>query len=108
MNEETNSIDKDIELMKIKLYSELVHSKFVAMFPTSIAIFLAFLIAIWTFFIEGIITDFGFLLALIVMCSTFFTGFSRFTQKHKKNLNKVSNYLEMVQRGESVPKLIDM
>ena len=108
MNDKISEIDRDIELTKIALYSEHVHSRYMAMLPTSITIYLAFLIALWTFTFEGTLTLFGFIFALFVMSLSYFVGLYRFIRKYRTNMRKVSNYFDMIQNGEPLPKLIDM
>lgn len=108
VNEKFGFPDKDIELVKIELYSEHTHSRYITMLPSMIAIFLAFVIAFWTFFIEGILTLEGFFIALIIFSIPNFLGVYRFIRKFKKNMKKISEYLEKVKNGEALPKLAEI
>jgi Na+-driven multidrug efflux pump len=86
---ENNKFDKEIELTKIELYSEHIHSRYMTMLPSMIAIYLAFIIAFWTFYFEGVLTIEGFFIALFAFSIPNFIGFYRFVRKFKKNIKKI-------------------
>jgi hypothetical protein len=108
VNEMSELPDKDLELAKIELYSEHMHSRYMTMLPSMIAIYLAFVIAFWTFYFEGVLSIEGFFIALIVFSIPNFLGFYRFIRKFKRNMIKISDNLEKVKNGDPLPKLANM
>ncbi len=104
----TKGDNKDINLAKITLYSEHLHSRYMTIFPVMITIYVAFIVAFWTLEFEGALTPEGFAIAFLSLSTGVFLGIFRFIRTFQKNVKKVSYYLERVKEGEDLPELSKM
>jgi len=97
--------DKEIELMKIQIFSERCHARLTTQVTNTYAIFIGFVVFFYTLFYENVIPLLGFIIGLttFLACTVYETYHVR--QVFKRDVKKISDMIVAVKEGKELPTL---
>jgi len=99
---------RDIELMKIQIFSERAHAKLTTQVTNTYAIFIGFVAFFYTLFYENVIPLAGFTIGLAI----FLTGSAIETYHVRRvfrgDVKRISDMMEAIEKGEELPRLEEM
>jgi hypothetical protein len=104
----TEKVDKDIELVKIHVFSERAHTRYTTIATTSYAVFVGFVVVFYTLFFEHVYTLDVFILGVTVLTGGTAYEIYRVHQAYQKALKKTSDMIEAVKKGRELPKLEEL
>lgn len=100
--------DREIELLKVQIYADRCHNRFISLLTIPWAFFISFSIVFFTLYLENTISLRVFL-ALEILVGVFLLYESYTTRKdYKKGLKNVSEMIEIVKEGKELPRLEDL
>jgi hypothetical protein len=105
---ENKKLDKDVELVKIHVFSERAHTRYTTIVTTSYAIFVGFVVVFYTLFFEKVYTLDVFIFGVTVLTGGTAYELYRVHQAYRKALKKTSDLIEAVKQGRELPKLEEL
>jgi hypothetical protein len=103
-----NNRKYDLELLKIQIFSERAHTRLTTQVTNTYAIFLGFVGFFYTLFYENVIPTFGFLFGFIVFLAGTLYETYHVRQVFKRDVEKISEMIEVVKKGQELPRLEDL
>jgi hypothetical protein len=101
-------VDKDVELVKIHVFSERPHTRYTTIVTTSYAIFVGFVVVFYTLFFEHVYNLDVFVLGVTVLTGGTAYEIYRVHRAYRKALKKTSDLIEAVKKGRELPKLEEL
>jgi membrane protein implicated in regulation of membrane protease activity len=97
-----------IELLKIQIFSEHIHTRFTTIITASYAIVVGFSVLFFTLFYGNLLQLVGFAVAMIVLLMGASYQVYRVRRNYMKTLREISQMVEAVKEGKELPKLDEM
>ncbi len=96
---------KELDVLKIEIYSEQIHTRYSTTLSTSFAVFVGFIVILYTLLHDDFLA-----LGLAVGVLTAGTLFEiyRIRVGYTRNLTKISEFIEMIGEGTALPRLEDL
>jgi hypothetical protein len=107
-NERSVDIEKDIEVLKIQIFSEHIHTRFTTIISTSYGIVVAFSVLFFSLYYGNLFPLAGFAIAMIALLTGAGYQVYRIRQNYMKTLRDISQMVENIKEGKALPKLEDM
>ena len=107
-NDRSVNIEKDIELLKIQIFSEHIHTRFTTIITTSYAIVVGFSVLFFSLFYGNLFPLFAFVVAMIALLTGAGYQIYRVRRNYMKTLRDISQMVETVKEGKELPKLEEM
>jgi hypothetical protein len=105
---ENKNLDKDVELVKIHVFSERVQARFTTVVSTSFAIFLGFTVVFYTLFFENVLNIEIFIISITVLTGGTVFELYRVHRGFRQEIKKISDLIEEVKKGKELPKLEEL
>ena len=101
-------MNRETELLKIHVYVGYCHSNFRVLISFIFGALIAILVSLMALFYQNAFDIMTYYIAIFV-CFPFFAFYEwRIYGDYKKNLGKVDNMIERVDKGNSLPSIKDM
>ena len=107
-NDRSVKVEKDIELLKIQIFSEHIHTRFTTIITTSYAIVVAFSVLFFSLFYGNLLPLVGFAVAMSALLIGASYQIYRVRRNYMKTLRDISQMVETVKEGKELPKLEEM
>lgn len=99
------NMDQGIELLKIQVCSERAHAKYTTVVTTSFAIFIGFLVVLYTLLFQNVTPLYGFIVGVTTLTICTMYELYRVRRGFRKDIKKISDMIEAVKKGKQLPKL---
>jgi hypothetical protein len=104
----STNIEKDIEMLKIQIFSEHIHTRFTTIITTSYAIVVGFSVLFFSLFYGNLFPPVGFAIAMIALLTGAGYQVYRIRRNYMKTLKDISQMVETVKEGKELPKLEEL
>jgi len=99
---------RDIELMKIQIFSERAHAKLTTQVTNTYAIFIGFVAFFYTLFYENVVPLAGFTIGLAIFLAGTVYETYHVRRVFRSDVEKISDMMDAVEKGNELPKLDDL
>ena len=101
-------VKETIEMAKVHIFSENVHEKHTAAITNAYAFFVGVFIVLFTFLVEKAIPLYAFLVGAVILLLGILYERVLVERAFKRELLKISGYIEQVKAGKELPALEKM
>ena len=99
---------RDIELMKIQIFSERAHVKLTTQVTNTYAIFIGFVAFFYTLFYENVVPLAGFTIGLAIFLAGTVYETYHVRRVFRSDVEKISDMMDAVEKANELPKLDDL
>lgn len=107
-SQKTKKVDKNIELMKIQVYSESVNSNNTTKQTFLLSVWVGLVILFFALYFEGVFQTYVFYSAFSVLTIIIFIYLGLLREDYKKALTNISLMIDEIEKGNKIPSLNDL
>ncbi len=107
-HKENNHENRDLDLVKIQIFSEHAHSRMTSQITNTYALFIGFVAFFYTLYYENVVPLFGFIVGLAIFLAGTVYETYHVRQVFKGNVKKTSGMIESVKKEQELPNLEDL
>jgi len=107
-SDKTKDVDKNLELVKIQVFSERTHARLAYTVSTTYAIFIGFFVVFFTLFYQKVLAFETFGFSIIPLLAGTIYEVYRVRRGYKRELKKISDMIEAVKEGKELPRLEEL
>jgi len=100
--------DREIELLKVQVYGDRCHNRFISLLTIPWAFFISFSAVFYTLFLQKTMSIIIFLGLQISISAFLVYETYDIRKKYKKDLKKISDIIEKVKNGKELPSLEEL
>ncbi len=100
--------NRDIDLVKIQIFSERAHSRLTSQITNTYAIFIGFVVFFYTLFYENVVPIYGFSIGLAIFLAGTLLQTYHVRRVFKRDIKKISDMIETVKKGNQLPRLEEL
>ncbi len=107
-HEKNDHANRDLDLIKIQIFSEHAHSRLTSQIANTYALFIGFVAFFYTLYYENVVPLFGVIIGFAIFLAGTVYETYHVRQVFKGNVKKTSDMIESVKKGQELSNLEDL
>jgi len=106
--EKSKNVDKNLELVKIQVFSERTHARLAYTVSTTYTILIGFVVVFFTLFYQKVLSLEAFGVSIVPLLAGTIYEIYRLRRGYRRELKEISDMIETVKEGKELPRLEEL